>query len=383
MIIKPISINGDKYIKLIKIDESTSVYNEDWLQKVIHENPQTYPIENSLNFGQTIISLGREINSGAGYIDILLLTSNADLIIVETKLWRNPEKSRTALAQVIDYAKELSNWGYDDLNDAVISAQRSQKLDKTRSLREIISDSFPNQDQTDFIDTLSQNLQTGLLNLSIIGDKISPNLLLLSDTIQSSPGLNYNLSLIEMKLFKHNDGILLIPDIVGKTKEVVRGVVKVKYEQEKPQVEIKYLETDKPQKSKTKTDRETFLSQCPEDISPIFEGYLDNWQKNQDLLVYWGVTGLSVRKHLNDKWTTLIDIYPDCISLITKQMADNAQIPEKIYNDYLEIVFSIDGMKSAYSSKKRYMKYDSMSTDDIEIMMESVNDLINTVIKNQ
>ncbi len=341
MIIKPISIDGDKCNELIKIDESTSGLHENWLQKVIHENPQTYPIENSLNFGQKIISLGREINSGAGYIDILLLTSNADLIIVETKLWRNPEKSRTVLAQVIDYAKELSHWGYDDLNDAVISAQRSSKLDKIHSLKEFVTNGFPNQHLTDFLDKLSQNLQTGLLNLSIIADKISPNLLLLSETIQSSPGLNYNLSLIEMKLFKYNNEIILIPDIVGKTKEVVRGVVKIKYEQEKPQVEIKYLETDELQKSKNKTDRETFLSQCPEDISSILEGYLDCWQKNQDLLVYWGVTGLSVRQHQNDKWTTLIDIYPDSISLITKQMADNAQIPEKIYNDYLGVLFSV------------------------------------------
>jgi len=382
MIIKPISITEDKYTELIKIDESSSEFNEDWLQNVIHDNPQTYPIENSLNGNQKIISLGREINSGSGYIDILLLTSDAELIIVETKLWRNPEKSRTVLAQVIDYAKELSNWGYDDLNDAVISAQRSQKLDKTLSLREIIKKSFPNQDQTDFIDILSQNLQNGFLKLSIVGDKISPNLLLLSDTIQSSPGLNYTLSLVEMKLFKYNDDIILIPDIVGKTKEVVRGVVKIQYEQEKPKVEIKYLETEKPQKSRNKTDRDTFLSQCPEDIAPLLESYLDDWQKNQDLFVYWGVTGLSVRKQLNDKWTTLIDIYPDCISLITKQMADYAQIPEDVYNDYLEVIFSIDGLKSAYSSKKRYIKYTSMSTEDIEILMESVEELIKKMFDN-
>lgn len=383
MIIKPISISGDNYKELIKIDETNSGFNEDWLQKVIHDNPQTYPVENSLNANQKIISLGREINSGSGYIDILLLSSNADLIVVETKLWRNPEKSRTVLAQVIDYAKELSNWDYDDLNNAVIMAQRNHKLEKTRSLRGIIADEFQNIDQTDFIDTLAQNLQSGFLSLSIIGDKISPNLLLLSDTIQSSPGLNYTLSLIEMKLFYYGEDIILIPDIVGKTKEVVRGVVKVQYEQEKPKVEIKYLETEKTQKSRKKTDKETFLSQCPDDISSLLESYLDKWQNNQNLLVYWGVTGLSIRKQLNDKWTTLIDIYPDYISLITKQMSETAQITDSIYNDYLEVLFSIDGMKSAYSSKKRYMKYDSMSTEDIESMMESVDELIDKMINNQ
>ena len=126
MIIKPIAIKENEYAELNKIDESSSDFKEDWLQKVIHDNPQSYPIENPLDKDVKIVSLGREINSGAGYIDILLLTSEAELIIVETKLWRNPEKSRTVLAQVIDYAKEISNWSYNDLNDAVISAQRSQ-----------------------------------------------------------------------------------------------------------------------------------------------------------------------------------------------------------------------------------------------------------------
>ncbi len=37
MIIKPISISGNDYFELIKIDESESKYNEDWLQEVIHK----------------------------------------------------------------------------------------------------------------------------------------------------------------------------------------------------------------------------------------------------------------------------------------------------------------------------------------------------------
>lgn len=380
MIIKPISISGNDYSELIKIDESKSGFNEDWLQKVLYDNPQTYPVENPLKSNLKIISLGREINSGSGYIDILLLTSEAELIIVETKLWRNPEKSRTVLAQVIDYAKELANWGYDDLNNAVIAAQRNQKLDKTLSLKEIIKTKFFNQNQTDFIDILTQNLQQGLLKLSIIGDKISPNLLLLSDTIQSSPGLNFSLSLIEMKLFKYNEDIILIPDIVGKTKEVVRGVVKVQYEQEKPKIDIKYLDSEKSKKSKT--DKETFLSQCPEDVALILETYIDDWQNNPALMIYWGVTGLTIRKQLDNKWITLIEIYPDCISMIVHGMAKDSRIPKDIYDDYLEVLFNIDGLKSTYSSRKKYVKYSSMSTEDIKMMMEGVAKLINKLIDN-
>ncbi len=383
MIIKPISISGNTYKKLNKIDESQARYNEDWLQSVIHENPQLYPIQNPLNTDLKIISLGREISSGAGYIDILLLTSEAEIIIVETKLWKNPEKSRTALAQVIDYAKELSKWDYDDLNNAIIAAQRDKKSLKALSLKEIIQQEFNNQNHTDFLEILIHNIQQGVLNLSIIGDKISPNLILLSDTIQSSPGLNFNLKLIEMKLFSHGDEIIMIPYIVGTTKEVVRGVVKVQFEKEEPKVEVAYAENEGTQSSKTKTDKGTFLSQCPADVAQMIETWLDKWQSIKELMVYWGVIGLSIRKQIKGKWITLVDIYPYAISLITKEMADNCLLQPDIYKEYLDTIFNSEELKSAYSAKKRYIKYSSLETKSIKLLIESTGKLIDKILETK
>lgn len=376
MIIRPISIFENSYSNLISINETNSFYNEDWLQRVIYDNPQTYPIENPLNIDLKIVSLGREVITEAGYIDILLLTSDAELIIVETKLWKNPEKSRTVLAQVIDYAKAMRTWSYDDLDNAVISSQRSFKKDQILSVSEIVKKEFPTQNHTNFIDSLCRNLHSGVLKLSIIGDKISPNLLLLSETIQSAPGLNFSLSLIEMKLFKYNDVIILIPDIVGKTLEVVRGVVKVQYEQEKPKVEITYLETEINTKSQEKTNRETFISQCPEDIAPILENCLDEWQNNQSLIVNWGVIGLSVRKLVDYKYSTIIEIYPTDVSMIIQTMAEKCRISNDIYEEYLEVLFSVGDLKSAYSTKKKFIKYNNHSTEDIELIMDAVRKLI-------
>ncbi|MGI6291687.1 MAG: hypothetical protein ACOXZH_04605 [Bacteroidales bacterium] len=300
MIIKPILISGNKYRALIKIDESNKKYDESWLQKIIHENPQLYPIENPLNNDLKIISLGREINTGVGKIDILLLTSDAELIIVETKLWRNPEKSRTVLAQIVDYAKELSKWEYEDFDSAIKVAQRDKKSLRVISLEEIIQQEFSNQNITDFKDRFVENVKRGILNLSIIGDKISANLLLLSETIQGSPGLNFNLNLIEMKLYLHEKEIIVIPDIIGKTKEVVRGIVKIQFEKKQPQVEVVYAE--EVQSSKVKTDKKTFLSQCSADVAQILEIWIDKWENKKGLMVYWGLSGLSVRREIKGKW---------------------------------------------------------------------------------
>lgn len=375
MIIQPIAIHGTDYRKLEKIDETSAPYRESWLQETLHKNPCIYPLESPLDQDIKIISLGREISTSSGSIDLLLLTSEAQLIVVETKLWRNPEKSRTVLAQIIDYAKELNNWRYEELNQAIISVQRHAKLSAIHSLEDILKREFGEDNYIEFLDQLAMNLERGDFLLSIIGDRISPNLMLLSDSIQSSPGLNFTIALIEMKLYSYNNGIILIPDIVGRTKEVTRGVVKVRYEQERPKVDIAYLEPEQ-RKSTNKTDKETFLSQCPDDIQEYLDKWLTAWESNRNLLVYWGTKGLSIRKQTDDKWTTILDIYPDSISMVISSLAEKNQIPDEIYQDYLDVIFDIDGVKSAYSAKKRYIYYTQMSTEDVQDMLNAVGDLI-------
>ena len=56
-----------------------------------------------------------DLNTPVGLLDILMVTPNGKLVIIETKLWRNPEARRKVIAQILDYAKELSRWNYEDL----------------------------------------------------------------------------------------------------------------------------------------------------------------------------------------------------------------------------------------------------------------------------
>jgi hypothetical protein len=204
---------------------------------------------------------------------------------------------------------------------------------------------------------------------------------LLSDTIQSSPGLNFGLTLIEMKLFSYQESIILIPDIVGKTREVVRGVVKVQYVQEKPKLEVMYAETEESQSSITKTDRKTFISECPTDIGQIIDIWLDKWLKKKGLLIYWGVSGFSVRKQLSGKWTTMFDVYPYAISLITLEMSKISQIPSDIYDDYIGRIFTIEEVKSVYSRKKRYIKFNTLDTNEVKLVIEATGKLIDAVLE--
>lgn len=76
-------------------------FSEDRLQKLIFECPQLLPISAlEPNFTE-IIPVCRELPTPAGPLDNLFVTPQGNLILVECKLWRNPEARRKVIAQIL------------------------------------------------------------------------------------------------------------------------------------------------------------------------------------------------------------------------------------------------------------------------------------------
>ena len=135
----PFFISNSNTQKLERIPLTEKLFQEDWLQKLIFENPQILPVDN-LEIGFTpLIPLGREISTSVGFIDNLFISSDGYLTIVETKLWRNPEAKREVVGQIIDYAKDLTNWTFDKLNSEVknrnIENKGIKKLVRKKSIK--------------------------------------------------------------------------------------------------------------------------------------------------------------------------------------------------------------------------------------------------------
>jgi len=89
--------------------------------------PHSSKIGSTESVFSPLISIGREVPTNAGSIDNLYLSSQGYLILVETKLWRNPEARREVVGQIIDYAKEISKWSFKQLEDQVRSYSFSEK----------------------------------------------------------------------------------------------------------------------------------------------------------------------------------------------------------------------------------------------------------------
>jgi RecB family endonuclease NucS len=86
------------------------------LRDLIFHNPDILPVhELDPGFGR-IGAVTRELNvPGVGFIDVVLIDERGRLVIVECKLWRNPQARREVVGQILDYARELARFSYDDL----------------------------------------------------------------------------------------------------------------------------------------------------------------------------------------------------------------------------------------------------------------------------
>ena len=109
---KPLFLNSTNEVtplNKVEADDELAV------QELIFNNPDCLPISDIDESYNPVTPVCTELNTTVGPLDILMVSPNGELTIVETKLWRNPEARRKVVAQILDYAKELSNWTYEDL----------------------------------------------------------------------------------------------------------------------------------------------------------------------------------------------------------------------------------------------------------------------------
>lgn len=145
---------------------------------------------------------------------------------METKLWRNPEARRVVVAQILDYAKELSNWTYEDLQREI-----NRKLNrKGNTLYEVARAVFPGQvpEESDFVDSVSRNLKRGRFLLLIAGDGIREGAYSITEFLSSAGHLNFTFAMVELSVYRSdNFGTLVVPKTIVKTIEIPRLVVEI------------------------------------------------------------------------------------------------------------------------------------------------------------
>ncbi|MGX7003208.1 hypothetical protein [Caballeronia sp. KNU42] len=221
-----IPAGGAQAIRLSRVsgDGTGGDASEADIQRYVHAHASCLPIAEIDPIFTDPIAICTELPTPAGPIDNFMVTASGLPVLVECKLWRNPEARREVVGQILDYAKELSRWSSSDLQRAVrqrLKCGGDPVLEKVRAVA-------AGTDEIHFNDSLTSNLRRGRFLLLIVGDGIREGVEAIGEYLQAHAGLHFSLGLVEMPIFAMPDGgHLIVPRILARTTVITRTVVVV------------------------------------------------------------------------------------------------------------------------------------------------------------
>lgn len=229
----PIFITSDNELtKPTRVSFSAKTFYEDWIQELIFEHPEVLPVDEIEPVFSPLISVAREFPTNAGPIDNIFISPNGYITVVETKLWRNPESRRLVVGQLLDYAKELSTWTFENFDERVKQSCAKPGGGAEKGIIELIRKAVGKSgvQESAVIDTISRNLKKGRFLLLIVGDGIREEVEGMVDYLNQTPQLHFTMALVELMVYELESDKktrLVVPQIVSRTTEITRAIVKI------------------------------------------------------------------------------------------------------------------------------------------------------------
>ena len=195
--------------------------SENYLCELFFKFPQGLPIHHIDRAYDGVIPVCREMSLQAGgrsRLDALYVNPQGRLTLAEFKLWRNQQSRREVVGQILDYAKDLATWSYEDLQREV-----SQRRGETgNALYELARQQQPELRESEFVDNVTRHLKNGEFLLLIVGDGIRGDLQNLVTYIDQ-PSQPYKLALVEAAIYRDQDNTRFVqPRVLAKVEVVNR-----------------------------------------------------------------------------------------------------------------------------------------------------------------
>lgn len=205
-------------VALSRLNTSTQ---EAFIQDLVHRMPDVIPMNDIEPAMSPLIPVCRELPMASLAADNFWITSWGGLILGECKLVRNPQARREVVAQILEYARLMCAWTYEDLERAC----RQARGESTFKLWSLLGDE-PELDEASFVDAVTRRLRSGSIMLLIIGDGIQEGVEGLTSHLQLHAGMHCGLALVELSMWNApGGGILVVPRVPMKTVVIERGIV--------------------------------------------------------------------------------------------------------------------------------------------------------------
>ncbi len=194
-----------------KLNESFFA-NEDGLQNFIHNNPDCIPLYEIDNEIRLLI-LAREVPTKSGPIDAFGIDANGEAYIIETKLYKNPDK-RLVVAQVLDYGASISE-NRDSAEEFYQSIENKVNHYFKISIQEKVIDFYniPDEEANKIVDTFRANIAEGRLRYIVLMDHLEKRLKDLITYLNKN--CKFDIFGVELKYYKYDKFEITIPKMFG------------------------------------------------------------------------------------------------------------------------------------------------------------------------
>jgi len=182
--------------------------SEQDLEMLLAQSPDLLPWE----FGQDLVLASQVYFPPAGTADLIGVSPQGDIILVECKLQSNAEIRRHIVGQVFAYASALWGMAYDAFVEAFAGPQGRNLVDAARSATEGAGSSW---DEEAFRDAVSTNLKEGRFRLLVAVDVITDERQRIVEYINQHTVPQVQLLALQLQYRRDGDVEILLPTIYG------------------------------------------------------------------------------------------------------------------------------------------------------------------------
>jgi len=193
-----------------KIDKA-EFGKEGYLQNYIHENPESIPVY-EIEEDKKLFVVAREFSTESGPIDALAIDKDGDIYVVETKLYKNPDK-RTVVAQALDYGASL--WRHSDYGEFInqINSEINKKFKVSFEEKTKAFFSLDDEQVALILESIKRNLQQGNIKFVILMDAVDDRLKDL--IVYVNQNSQFDIYAVQMEYYKFESYEIIIPKLFG------------------------------------------------------------------------------------------------------------------------------------------------------------------------
>ncbi len=343
-----ISENG----KNAKRIEESQFGLEDKLQQYIYDNPDAIPLYD-IDQDTRLFIAAREFSTKSGPIDALGFDASGNIYVVETKLYKNPDK-RTVVAQALDYGASL--WRHSvDFDDFITQLNTHCQNQFSQSFKDKYTEFFELEDCTDNIESIKSNLADGSIKFVVLMDKLHDALKDL--VIFVNQNSKFDVYAVELEYYKHKSFEIIIPKLYGA--EVKKAV----------------SSTNTNNHNRRPLTEDELMSRLDTTEKQIAKIFIDTASLNNKIGISWRKTGFSIWTMIPRTITQGVYEYESGYPYLFFQASErNGEYHKTISFWYPENSYSSLPKLQTYVEKYRntYMGIDSYDKNKKEILLNNL-----------